>query len=308
MKPLLDKMSIAHGAPRDGQVACLALVTDALALDPGSPHTAVFEVGPAQALHLATIDVAPVGLAYLTRGPDRVVLLGERGEVHLFAAGGPAIEAIAGPVDRGPLRGLGVLAGVAFAVGANLQAYRRELDGVWQDVSPPPAMLDAYPRNHLEAVDGFAPDDVYAAGRQGVVWHFDGQRWEPIPTPTNLALTAICCAADGVVYACGQVGTLVAGRGSQFRVIESEGDLDDLWGICSLGERVHAASMRALFTLTDAGLVPCTPAMREASSFYSLKSSGGILWSFGAKDLLRSDGARWMRTDSVRVFRRPAVP
>jgi hypothetical protein len=305
MQPLLNKMSIVLGAPRDDQVACLALTLDELATDPQYPNVALFEFRSDEAGELGFFDLAAIGLAYLERSPDRLMLVGEWGDVVILGPKGVVTQTVDMPEDRGPLRAVRIVAGRTFAVGTNVQVYEREPNGVWRDVGPDAAQAAAFPRNHLEAIDGFSPGEVYAAGRQGVIWHYDGKQWHPVETPTNLALTGICCADDGKVYACGQCGIVVVGRGDRFQVVGPDRPLADLWDIRSFKGKIYTTTTQALMVLGDDGLLPCLPAMREATTFYSLAVSDGVLWSFGAKHLLRSDGVNWVRPDTVRVYRRP---
>ena len=304
MNPLFSDMSISLGAPRDSQVAYLAMVLDKMALSPDASHAAIIEFHPGAVAQLDFLETAIVGMAYVEERPESLVLLGEWGTTYVVDATGTHVGAIAGVNDRGPLRALRCVDNVVLAVGTNLQVYARDPDGSWMNFGPGSDLKRSFARNHLEAIDGYSRNELYAAGRRGIIWRFDGSSWNPTETPTNLALTDIHCADDGVVYACGQCGTVVAGRGDRFELVAQDTSIDDLWGIREFRGTVYTATMRALLVLNKDELQPCMPAMKLAGSFYSLGVSDGVLWSFGAKDLLRSNGDRWVRSEEVTVVPR----
>ena len=63
---------------------------------------------------------------------------------------------------------------------------------------------------------------IYAAGWEGEIWHYDGNRWSSICSPTNIILNDICCAGDGNVYAGGRVGMLIVCRRDHWKVIDHD--------------------------------------------------------------------------------------
>ncbi|MCL2912798.1 hypothetical protein L2725_03195 [Shewanella corallii] len=67
--------------------------------------------------------------------------------------------------------------------------------------------------------DGFAADDIYAAGVDGDCWHYNGQQWQPLDIPTDQDIHTVCCAGNGKVYlGCGG-GILLEGRGDNWQQI-----------------------------------------------------------------------------------------
>ena len=56
-------------------------------------------------------------------------------------------------------------------------------------------------------------------------------------SPTNLVLTAVCCAGDGNVYATGRRGLLLKGRKNTWEVVKHDSTKLDLWGMAWYGQR-----------------------------------------------------------------------
>lgn len=301
MRPLTDIMSIIRGLPRDDDLACLSLIMDEERTDPDSAHAMTFVYSGGFAQQIDYCELAIVGMAYSRFDPIQLLLLGEWGEIRVIEPGATSVESIPEVANRGPLRSIRTVDGKTYAVGTNAQAYLREGPGVWRDISPPPELRQNYPRNHWEAIDGFSANDCYVAGHDGIIWHFDGNEWRPIQTPTNLILTDITCAEDGKVYSCGQAGMVLQGRGDLFSLIGAEEPISDLWGIEAFAGKVYVVSMRALFEVVPGGPVPVTDAERAGSTFYTLERSQGLLWSFGAKNVIRFDGTTWSPVIAVQL-------
>jgi hypothetical protein len=139
--------------------------------------------------------------------------------------------------DRGPMRGLAAIEGVAYACGLGRQVWRRDAAMTWvpidQSIRVPPADLDWL---GFEAIGGLSRREIYAAGLQGEIWRWDGDQWFALPSPTNLILAQVCCAGSGQVYVAGQKGFLLRGRGDDFTIITNGVFEDNIWG---LARKIH---------------------------------------------------------------------
>lgn len=102
-----------------------------------------------------------------------------------------------------------------YVYGAEGFVARRTGRDSWQNVSIPAEHFPG-PALTLLAVDGFAPDDLYAVSWKAGVFHYNGKAWRRVPFPTNIALETVCCAPSGQVYISAQRGTLFAGRGTRW--------------------------------------------------------------------------------------------
>lgn len=188
-------------------------------------------------------------------------------------------------VQRGPLRGAACIGGALYCVGAAHQALRVAPDWSVIDISIPPQLTRAQPDSvGLEAVQGFAPEEIYAAGWEGEIWLYDGQRWQRVGGPTNVILTAIVCAPDDHVYVVGQQGTVLMGRRDQWTPILSPIE-ENLWSAAWFFDALHASSSQQLFTL-DQGKMRSVELPDQTKTFFWLDSNPKAMLSVGADDVL----------------------
>lgn len=252
------------------------------------------------------------GIAVAKQPLEQMIAVSEWGDVLCVGSGdvhdehvmsGQSGPEAKGPKDRGFVRGVRRIGSRVYAVGMDRQAYRREGANYWKSFGPPgwrergvPAPTAAKATG-FEAVDGFSESDIYAVGWQGEIWHYDGQQWRQLPSPTNLVLVDVCCAGDGLVYACGREGLLLKGRDQTWEVIEPPGTPQDLWSLAWFDGRLYLSTFYALYTLGQNGLDPVDTSPEKAKSFHRLSTGDGVLWSIGAKDVLAFDGKTWTRID-----------
>jgi hypothetical protein len=232
---------------------------------------------------------------------EQFCVVGEFGGVLLLGSGDRHEEQVAqGPrsaKDRGPLRGVRTVGKHVYCVGMGRQAWRREDNDVWVPID---GSIPFDPEGEVvgfEAVDGFSEKDIYAAGWDGEIWHFDGNAWASCDSPVNTVLVDVCCAEDGQVYACGRNGVLVRGRGAQWEVVDLKGFTDDLWSLVSFGKRLYLATTEYVFTLGPDGLELVDMGPDKPATCYDLTTGAGLLWSIGAKDVMSFDGKSWSRID-----------
>jgi hypothetical protein len=252
------------------------------------------------------------GIAVAKQPLEQMVAVSEWGDVLCVGSGDVHDEHVAaglgnpdehGPKGRGPVRGVRRIGSHIYVVGMDRQAYRREAANQWQAFGPPGwrELGRSPPRvsevTGFEAVDGFSESDVYAVGYHGEIWHYDGNKWQQLPSPTNLILTDVCCAGDGLVYACGREGLLLKGRDQTWEVIDPPGTPQDLWSLAWFNDRLYLSTFYALYTLDKNGLDPVDTSPEQAKTFHRLSAADGVLWSIGAKDVLAFDGKSWTRID-----------
>jgi cellulase/cellobiase CelA1 len=226
------------------------------------------------------------------------------GDIHdEHVVDGPRAKGSKGPKDRGPLRGVRRIGSHIYVVGMDRQAYRREGPKHWQSVGPPswrqrgrqpPGAADV---KGFEAVDGFSESDIYAVGWDGEIWNYDDRKWQPLPSPAKEVLVDVCCAGDGMVYACGREGLLVRGRARSWEVIKLRGMTQDIWSLAWFNGRLYLSTMSRVFTLEGKALAAVGFGSDTPKTCHRLSVGDGVLWSIGAKDVFTFDGTKWTRID-----------
>ncbi|MBB3639980.1 MULTISPECIES: beta propeller repeat protein [Variovorax] len=225
---------------------------------------------------------------------EKVVLVGEDGEVSTYVGGRREDEAI----DPRPVmvRHAREIGGEVFVCGSKRQVFRRIGEGQWLDMSAPRAgQTEVF---GFEAIDGYGWNEIYAAGWAGEIWRHDGTAWTRCGSPTNVILSAVCCAGDGLVYVAGQGGVLVKGRGDAWAPVAWEDEVDaDLWDLCWFRDELYVATMSGLYTLDANRLVPVDFGAMGPVSCYNLSVAQGVMWSVGKADVASFDGTTWRKYD-----------
>ena len=242
-----------------------------------------------------------VGSAWSTLPKRKLVTVGPHGHCRIIGGGEDSEESIGDTPDgisaRGPLTRVRTIAGKAYAIGMDRQVYRRDDANRWtcidQSARPGPKEVKGF-----ESIDGFSADDLYAVGYDGDIFHWNGKSWRQIDSPTNLILTDVCCAADGLVYIVGQMGTIIRGRGDRWEVLDHGGGKAHLWNCAVFQGRLYTTTNSKLLHLgTDGKLVPVDFGEDLPATVYHLATGDGILLSIGAKDVMSFDGITWTRID-----------
>lgn len=295
MQPLLDNMSLTIAAARDDNEFCTAIVLDEFAFDETFPHGTVCRIRDGKPKSLGLFPMAFNGITY---ADDTIIAVSEGGDVQIFT--GEDVQEDGIDDITGPILDVLAIGGEIFVCGANHQVYRRTGFEQWVDIGPQERDQQDFPSNHFKAIDGFSVNELYCAGRDGVIWWFDGRSWTPIQAGTNLSFLCVTCGDDGRVYLGGQAGVVAAGRGDEFTIYTPDDPMSDIWGIARFKGKVYTSMMRALSSWNaEDGFEIIPDAMELAETFYTLEIGENTLWSVGAKDVLRFDGEVWEDVDHV---------
>jgi hypothetical protein len=300
-----ENFSYITGIVRNKQLAFLAIVSDELATD-NTDHSyflgwqngdwQYYEDDPEKEWSIVSMTICE----YPT---PQVIAIGAWGEV-LCVGGGDVHEEqiISGddsPKTRGPLRFVRSIDGIAYAVGMGRQVYKRVDLNNWISIDQG-ARPEAGNKELVgfDAIDGFSATEIYAVGRNGEIWIFNGKIWRQIDSPTNMILTNLCCANDGNVYACGRNGTLLKGRGDEWEIIDHELLTDDLWGLAWFNDKLYISTRKIIFEMASKDdIIIVDMGKDKASTCYHLSAADGVMWSIGAKDVMAFDGKTWTRID-----------
>lgn len=281
---------ISRGAARFKDLVYLAL-QDKKLQKKAVAHTRLGSVDEGEVANVKDLPWRAAGMCVAKLPSEMLVVVSGEGAVFTYVGGNEGSEKIRDAFD---LRACACIEGHAYAAGMNREVFRRAREGQWSAMHAPGVEGDDDVAG-FEAIDGFGANDLYAAGWEGEVWHWQGRAWTQCESPVNVVLSGICCAGDGHVYACGQSGTLLRGRGQDWEVLETEGLTDDLWDVRWFMDRLYVASMSALYVLQDDALVAVDFGRDAPDSCYKLTDAEGVMWSIGQQNIFSFDGAAWQR-------------
>ena len=226
------------------------------------------------------------------------VAMSIQGDVEFQFVGGSTVEKIP---NAGTLNGAGAMmqvreiGGQLLACGYGGQVYYRTSAG-WVLLGGGLSRFESAERPvSLNSIDGSGLENLYAVGNSGRIFHFDGESWSEIDSPTNVHLERVRFA-EGKAYICGNYGTVLQGDRKGFAVNPIGSFISHLWGIERYGGRTYVAHLSGLHA--DDGIAWSAVNMGlDASGLpedgYRLDTFGGILWSFGPKRVAYFDGIKW---------------
>ncbi|WP_200957304.1 hypothetical protein [Lysobacter sp. Root690] len=281
---------ISRGAARFNDLVYLALQDKKLQRN-GTVHTRLGSLDEGEIANVKDLAWHAVGMCVAKLPSEKLVVVAGDGTVFTYVGGQEGSEKIAGAFD---LRGCATVDGYAYAFGMNRTVFRRGHERRWTAMHAPGVEADNEVAG-FEAIDGFGANDLYAAGWGGEVWHWRGDAWSRCETRVDIVLSGICCGGDGLVYACGQSGTLLRGRGREWEALNTEGLTDDFWDVRWYKGRVYVASTSSLYALYGDALVPVEFGADAPESCYKLTDAEDVLWSVGQRNLFSFDGAVWSR-------------
>lgn len=283
-----------RGATSRPEMVCILSKGKAL-IEKDISHTSV--VGIYQGEWMDVVDTVwdASAIAFARAPSGRYVIVGEDGDVAVYLGAGKTASESISPAPT-LIRNATTIEGYVYVCGMKRQAYARVDDGRWVDLSAPFPAADE--TAGFEAIDGYARNEIYAAGWSGEVWEFDGTRWTDRSGLTSLILTSVCCAPDGTVYVGGQQGTLLTGRHDAWQIMQRDDGVEhDIWDVHWFMDRLYVATVSTLYTLQGRSLVPVNFGEAGTPTCFNLTSSGGTLWSIGHNDVASFDGATWRRYD-----------
>ncbi len=276
-----------------------AVLSD-LALERGGEPNSILGLNTSGAWE--AVDIRPwpaASLTRLNRIQPEFFALATHGVVCRFGSFGAVDEVIVPVRDRAPLLGLGTVAETVFAVGLDRQVFQRLGPDRWIEM-PVPTFPSHGELAGFNTVAGFALDDMYVAGWDGEIWHYDGQLWHYQATPTNLILTSIVCAFDGIVYACGRHGTVLRGGAGRWEMVDVDSIEDDFFSIVEWQGTIYVASMQGIYQIDGATVIAVeidglAEEEDELSLTFGHLSVADTLCSVGEIDVLLRDGPVWRR-------------
>jgi hypothetical protein len=236
--------------------------------------------------------------ACIIKDPEPAIVdLSEPGYYTIETRSGSITEDIlenSGPppkkVRRGGFSAISEIGGKAYAVGIRGMVYVLNELQRWTRID------NGLPENfNIQAIHGFGPSELYAVGRHGQLWQYNGKSWKEHELPTNRNLTSVCGSGDGDVYVGGHGGIIIRGRGQSWEIVEHEGMEDDIWDLEWFGGKVYVSTMEQVYHLQAGQLTPVNFGNDVPESCYQMSSAKGVMWSNGEYDIMAFNGKRWSR-------------
>ena len=267
-----------------------------------------FELGKQWFAHDVDANIVSVCQKKATNSELRkMAALSKEGEVELWTTkdGVSSIEKIPDAGLRlgklGYMCSIREIGNTLFACGQNSQVYMRQGVENWKSLVSDPLQYHkpmSDDQIHLNWIDGFSEQDVYVAGNNGAMYHWDGSMWRKIQLATNEHLECIRCYEVDEVWVCGANGTLLTGNAVQgFREVNHAKSNGTFWSLAKFMSKIYLGSSKGLFAYDGRAVKPVVTGLTPEVETYTVDSTDGALWSVGAKDLVKFDGKAWTRID-----------
>lgn len=230
--------------------------------------------------------------------------LGQAGTITAKRRGESALTETIPDADRyGNLNRIRPIGGQLYICGYGGQVYRREANG-WIHIDGGVLVSNPDARSvDLLDIDGSGPDNIYAVGTGGRIFHYDGRHWRSLDSPTNAHLTRVRCISSGELYVCGFQGTFFRGYGKAWQNLGTPELADNLYGLEAFQDCIYLARNSGLLRWSGESLSPVDMGISKVATFHRLHANDGVLWSFGTDNLFCFDGSRW--TELVPPHNRP---
>ncbi|MDH4557274.1 hypothetical protein E8F11_19205 [Pseudomonas sp. BN417] len=229
--------------------------------------------------------------------PKEQLIVGSlSGQIFVLGAGDNEIQDEVKPDLRGSLRCLRTIDGSVYLAGSGRIVGVRRGKNDWQWLSrdtPYDKESELYSAG-FGAIDGFFHDDIYSAGGDGDVWHYDGKSCRRVDFPSNVTSEAMCCGADGRVYISGYEGLTFVGRGDTWKPIKKReviplGFKDMVW----YEDRVWCTNDNGVWWIINDEIVPADlPALAKVSSG-NLSARDGVLLLAGFYGAAYLENGQW---------------
>ena len=290
-----DSYTFLLGAVANPQLAFFVTHDDETAAE-RTPYSSFLTLRDGEWIDGGTRPWPTVSVAAIPGDMVQLIALGEAGQIFLKGGGEEREELIVktdeGPATRGPMRCIRSVGGQTYAVGSDRQVYRRKGPSRWEAFDagcrPESAMVEkpvekARPKKKpavrpktaplptpsrtaeqsaigFEALDGYSPTELYAAGWKGEIWQYDGTKWQPRDSGLSDkdTITHVTCATDGVVYMAGDKGQLLCGRNEKWEKLSS-GISDAILGLRLFDGALYASTKKGLFKHDGGKLVAIAP-------------------------------------------------
>ena len=260
-------------------------------------HSRIFAFKENQWFH-EDVDAVVWSVCAVEKPKRTLFVMGREGVVYVKKGQGFEEEHLddAGTGDNrlGYLSLIREIDAVLYACGSSGQIYRRAKhgwthfdDGVLNRTGGASA-VDLY------CMDGQSSDDIYAVGKGGQIYHYDGKAWTRIASPAVVDINWVRCLSKNEVYLAANDGGFFKGSAEGGWENHSRPDLgEEFWCVEVFQGAPYLAATSGIYMFDGKMVVRVSTRLKPAPDGQRLHANDGILWSFGAHHLCFFDGKKW---------------
>lgn len=234
---------------------------------------------------------------------NSIIILGRLGQINCVTSGVFTQERIECPEKYGFLTDIKVIDNLIYVVGMCRQIYVSSNGEVWDrfDFGVLDENMQINKVTGFRGIDGVSNNDLYAVGLNGEIWNYRNNIWGKMESPTNVTLEQVKVITSNKVYAIGQAGVILRGNGETWELFEQKDTEDDFWTLEWFNNSLYLATASELFIIDSKGdFKQVTPKKDGPKNFSRLRSSEGVLWSFGPEKVYWTlDGKTW---EEAKIF------
>jgi len=255
--------------------------------------------------------------------------LSEEGMVELANTSGQTLEQIPGAGLRTGSRGLGAMRRIReidqhlLACGAGNQVYLRQTDG-WTALdrqlvslarATPSTLAGGLHASHgilsddallaltndmgglggFDDIGGMSLSDLYVCGLAGALWHWNGNDWTRLESPSDDHLHCLHAVSDQRIWVCGHNGTLLLGNRKQgFQSVPGADGSRHYWSVREFGGVVYLGSANGLLTYDNGHLARLLlPRETRPPVVQAIDSTDNVLWVVTDRSIARMNDGKW---------------
>lgn len=221
------------------------------------------------------------------------------GQVYTLGSGVSEFEPRIEENKRGPLRGSvrQVLAidGLVYAVQGNRGLCRRTAPGRWETLCADLPVSGSWEQRDslgFTCAAATSASNIYCAGGDGDLWHFDGRRWTKRHFPGG-GIANLCCAAADDVYISCQDGGIYRGSGDSWNKIGEGGKALSCRSMAACRGRIWCSSDYGIWAIDGDHIARVEPPAQIGVRAGVLSAGDGVLLAAGSGGAAYFDGERW---------------
>jgi len=184
-----------------------------------------------------------------------------------------------------------------IAAGGGSTAFIKTTTSTWNDLEiQMDQEIEKFKYIGFEKILAVPNGNFYLFGWHGVGIILSDKHCTRLHLPTNLDIYDAVQAENGLIYTCGDHGTILRGQGIyDWSIVSNEITDDKLWGICSFNNKVFVCSMSFIYEIIDDELrfIDFSDVSVVPSFTYKLRTCKDCAWSIGSKQLVQYDGSDW---------------